>query len=102
MQVKAQADTADSSEAKEHAKSELESLKACPTSCSMSHALTGSLSNQLHLLQLRLLQHQLSFERYPHPICMYAAQRPSSPTAPTEFAECLMLGAGHLVQVQCV
>ena len=41
MQVKAQADTADSSEAKEHAKSELESLKACPTSCSMSNALTG-------------------------------------------------------------
>ena len=31
MQVKAQADTADSSEAKEQAKSELEGLKACPT-----------------------------------------------------------------------
>ena len=51
MQVKAQADTSDSSEAKEHAKSELESLKACPTSCSTNNALTGSLSNQLHLLQ---------------------------------------------------
>ena len=61
MQVKAQADTSDSSEAKEHAKSELEDLKACPTSCSINHALTGSLSNQLHLLQLAgLLQHQLS------------------------------------------
>ena len=36
MQVKAQADTADSSKAKELAKSELESLKACPTSCSIA------------------------------------------------------------------
>ena len=70
MQVKAQADTADSIEAKEHAKAELESLKACPTSCSMSNALTGSLSNQLHLLQLALCTaaSSASFERYPHPI----------------------------------
>ena len=103
MQVKAQADTSDSTEAKEHAKSELESLKACTSTCSMNSALTGSLSKQLHLLRLAvLLHHRLSFEKCPHPIRMYAAHRPWSPTASIELAESLMLGAGHLVQVQCV